>query len=298
MPLSFVNPALLFGAAGRGPAGDHPFPEPAPGAAPALQRPAFLDEVQARQARSLGMRRWLLLLLRVLAILLSPWPWPGPAGAGLAPRAGTRSVLFVVDTSASMSTQTGRGHAPGRGGGRLRRDDRCPAGRSRGPGDHRRQPDRAPVRRLAARRAPAPWAGWTAVRQPTAPSTWPRCCARRRARSPGRPARPVEVVVLSATCRTCPAPRTWRPAAARLARGRRRRGSWCAGSASRSPAAACCAVDLPRRGLRPGENVDLAATVLPDCDGPGLHPRTGRAPVAEAVAAGPPGGARGRSISR
>ena len=54
------------------------------------------------------MRRWLLLLLRVLAILLVALAAAAPRWGGLA-AAGSRSVLFVVDTSASMGTQTAAG---------------------------------------------------------------------------------------------------------------------------------------------------------------------------------------------
>ncbi len=108
MPVSFGNPALLFGA----------FAAALPVLIHFLSRRRvrrlpfsdlrFLDEVQARQARSLGVRRWLLLLLRVLAILLVALAAAAPRWGGLA-SAGTRSVLFVVDTSASMGTQTADG---------------------------------------------------------------------------------------------------------------------------------------------------------------------------------------------
>lgn len=110
MPLIFTNPALLLGAlAGAVPVIIHFLSRRR------VQRRQFsdlrfLDEVQARQARSLGIRRWLLLLLRVLAIVLIALAAAGPRWGGLmAAGGGARSVLFVIDTSASMSTQTGQG---------------------------------------------------------------------------------------------------------------------------------------------------------------------------------------------
>ncbi len=108
MPVFFGNPGLLFGT----------FAAALPVIIHFLSRRRvrrlpfsdlrFLDEVQARQARSLGVRRWLLLLLRVLAVLLVALAAAAPRWGGLA-AVGTRSVLFVVDTSASMGTQTAAG---------------------------------------------------------------------------------------------------------------------------------------------------------------------------------------------
>jgi hypothetical protein len=110
MPLMFTNPALLLGTlAGAVPVIIHFLSRRR------VQRRKFsdlrfLDEVQARQARSLGLRRWLLLLLRVLAILLIALAVAGPRWGGLgAAGGGGRSVLFVLDTSASMNTQTAEG---------------------------------------------------------------------------------------------------------------------------------------------------------------------------------------------
>lgn len=110
MPLSFLNPGLLFGAAAAA----------VPLLLHLLQRRRvreiafsdlrFLEEVKARRSRALGVRRWLLLLLRMLAILLVVAAAAGPRlggrdGAAPAPAA----LLVVLDTSASMRTEQDRG---------------------------------------------------------------------------------------------------------------------------------------------------------------------------------------------
>jgi hypothetical protein len=108
MPVSFGNPGLLFGAfAAALPVIIH-FLSRRRVRRVAFSDLRFLDEVQARQARSLGVRRWLLLLLRVLAILLVALAAAAPRWGGLA-ATGARSVLFILDTSASMGTQTTSG---------------------------------------------------------------------------------------------------------------------------------------------------------------------------------------------
>ncbi|MBE0566208.1 MAG: BatA domain-containing protein, partial [Krumholzibacteria bacterium] len=108
MPVFFGNPGLLLGAfAAALPVIIH-FLSRRRVRRLAFSDLRFLDEVQAHQARSLGVRRWLLLLLRVLAVLLVALAAAAPRWGGLA-ATGTRSVLLVVDTSASMGTQTGQG---------------------------------------------------------------------------------------------------------------------------------------------------------------------------------------------
>jgi len=109
MPLSFLNPALLFGTAAAAlPVIIH-FLSRRRIRRQKFSDLRFLDEVQARQARSLGIRRWLLLLLRVLAILLVALAAAGPRWGGLGSVGGTRSILFVIDTSASMNTRLEEG---------------------------------------------------------------------------------------------------------------------------------------------------------------------------------------------
>jgi hypothetical protein len=110
MPVSFLNPALLLGTVmaslpvilhflSRRRVRKIPFSD--------LR---FLDQTQASQSRRLGMRRWLLLLLRVLAILCVALAAAGPMWGGMGAAGGSaRSVIFIIDQSASMSTQTENG---------------------------------------------------------------------------------------------------------------------------------------------------------------------------------------------
>ncbi len=105
MPLSFVNPALLFGGlAAALPVIIH-FLSRRKVQREKFSDLRFLSEVQARQTRRLTMRRLLLLLLRVLAILLLTLAVAGPRWGGLGGGLAGHSVLMVIDTSASMGTQ-------------------------------------------------------------------------------------------------------------------------------------------------------------------------------------------------
>jgi len=108
MPVSFANPALLLGAlAAVLPVVIHLLSRRRVRRLP-FSDLRFLREVQTRQSRSLGIRRWLLLLLRVLALLCIALAVARPHWGGLAPSGGGgRSVLFVLDASASMATQQG-----------------------------------------------------------------------------------------------------------------------------------------------------------------------------------------------
>jgi len=110
MPISFANPALLLGA----------LTAVLPIVIHFLSRRAtrrvefsdlrFLDKAQIQQTRSLGIRRWLLLLLRVLALLCVALAIARPQWGGVAPIAGgERSILFLIDVSASMQTQQDNG---------------------------------------------------------------------------------------------------------------------------------------------------------------------------------------------
>ncbi len=110
MPLTFLNPGLLFGAAAAA----------VPLLLHLLQRRRvreiafsdlrFLEEVQARRSRALGVRRWLLLLLRMLAILLVVAGAARPRLGGRdAATAAPSALLVVLDASASMRTEQDRG---------------------------------------------------------------------------------------------------------------------------------------------------------------------------------------------
>ncbi len=109
MPLSFANPALLFGGlAAALPVIIH-FLSRRKVKREKFSDLRFLSEVQARQTRRLTLRRWLLLLLRVLAILLLVLAVAGPRWGGLGGGLAGHNVLMVIDTSASMGTQEEQG---------------------------------------------------------------------------------------------------------------------------------------------------------------------------------------------
>ena len=110
MPLSFVNPGLLLGALTAAlPVVIHFLSRRRVRKLP-FSDLRFLREAQTYQSRSLGLRRWLLLLLRVLALLCIALAVARPHWGGLAPGgSSSRSVLFVIDASASMSTQQDEG---------------------------------------------------------------------------------------------------------------------------------------------------------------------------------------------
>jgi hypothetical protein len=283
MPLSFLNPSLLFGTAAA--------------ALPIIihflsrrrvqRRPfsdlRFLDEVQSRQARSLGIRRWLLLLLRVLAILLVALAAAGPRWGGVGTASGDRSVLFIIDTSASMGTQTEAG---------TRLDETLQACEAM----IRALPGAAAVQIITAGSRTIPlfgdWlpagtvaaGGLAEIRLTDGPFDFPavlRESARVVARAPGTP---VEVVVLSDLQVTGPDSRL-APAAARLQEAGstrflvRRIGHEVRGGG-------ILAIDLPSRAVRPGENITLRARVLPAYDEQVFSLELGGRPVAEAVTRG------------
>jgi hypothetical protein len=280
MPLSFLNPSLLFGTAAaalpiiihflsRRRVQRQPFSD--------LR---FLDEVQSRQARSLGIRRWLLLLLRVLAILLVALAAAGPRWGGVGTSSGDRSVLFVLDTSASMGTQMDEG---------TRLDAALQACEEM----IRALPKSAAVQIITSGSGTAPlfgdWlpagagavGGLSVVGLTDGPFDLPavlRESARVVARAPGTP---VEVVVLSDLQKKVPDPRL-QQAAARLNEAGATRflvlrvGRQVAGGG-------ILAVDLPGRAVRPGENITLRARVLPAFDEQVFSFELDGKPVAEAV---------------
>jgi len=280
MPLSFLNPTLLFGTAAAAlPIIIHFLSRRRVQRMP-FSDLRFLDEVQSRQARSLGIRRWLLLLLRVLAILLVALAAAGPRYGGVGSSSGDRSVLFVIDTSASMGTQMADG-------------TRLEAALVACEEMIRALPGGAAVQVIAAGGRTAPvfgdWlpAGAGAVRglslvQPT-DGPWDlaavlREAARVVARAPGTP---VEVVVLSdlqATDRDL----KLGPAAARLKEAGATR--FLVRRVGREvPGGGILAVELPARAVQPGENITLVARVLPAYDEQVFSLEIDGRPVAEAV---------------
>ncbi len=108
MPLSFLNPGLLFGLlAAALPVIIH-FLSRRRTRRVAFSDLRFLQEEESHQARRRGVQRWLLLLLRVLIVALLALAAARPHWGGL-PGGGGRSVLFVLDASASMQAQQENG---------------------------------------------------------------------------------------------------------------------------------------------------------------------------------------------
>ena len=110
MPLTFLNPALLAGlAAATVPIIIH-FLSRRRTRRVAFSDLRFLREEEAQQAQRRGVQRWLLLLLRMLIIICLALAAARPHWGGL-PGGGGRTVLFVVDASASMQAQAEDGRS-------------------------------------------------------------------------------------------------------------------------------------------------------------------------------------------
>ena len=280
MPLSFMNPSLLFGTAAAAlPIIIHFLSRRKVRRLP-FSDLRFLDEVQARQARSLGIRRWLLLLLRVLAILLVALAAAGPRWGGVGNSSGDRSVLFVIDTSASMGTQMTEG-------------TRLEAAVTACDEMIRALPSGAAVQVVTAGSLTAPlfgdWLpagagaaqGLSLVRQTDGAfdlAAALRESARLVARAPGTP---VELVVLSDLQMTGPEA-TLGPAVVRLVESGPTR-ILVARIGTEAPGGGILEVGLPSRAVRPGENITLTARVLPEFDEQVFSLEMDGRPVAEAV---------------
>ncbi len=280
MPLSFLNPSLLFGTAAAAlPIIIHFLSRRRVQRMP-FSDLRFLDEVQSRQARSLGIRRWLLLLLRVLAILLVALAAAGPRYGGVGNASGDRSVLFVIDTSASMGTQMEQG-------------TRLEAALVACEEMIRALPGGAAVQIITAGARTAPlfgdWlpagagaVGGLSLVQPT-DGPWDfaavmREAARVVARAPGTP---VEVVVLS-DLQVSGHDMKLEPAAARLNDAGATR-FLVRKVGDEVPGGGILSVELPARAVRPGENITFTARVLPEYDEQVFSLEIDGRPVAEAV---------------
>jgi len=286
MPISFLNPALLLGSlAAALPVIIH-FLSRRRVRREKFSDLRFLAEVQARQARSLGLRRWLLLLLRVLAILCISLAVAGPRWGGLGAYQGIQSVLFVIDTSASMNTGLGSGT-------RLDEARRvCAQMIGSLPGE-------AVVQVLSAGSRPEPlfgeWlpagaaaiGGLAAIEAGEGRFDLPQALqasARLVARAPGSP---VNVVLLS-DWQDGPDAAELEVAVAQVQRARethfliRRIGETTAGGG-------VLAVELPARAVRPGENITVRARVIPQFVNQVFRLELDGRQIAEAVVEGDPG---------
>lgn len=264
MPLSFANPALLFGSlAAALPVVIHLISRRRVRRQP-FSDLRFLGAVQSQQSRSLGLRRWLLLLLRVLALLLIALAAAQPRWGGLAASGrGARSVLFVLDASASMQTQQ---QESTRFDVALAELDRMIAA----------LPEDASVQVMTAGAETAmrfdDWlpagAVHGAVRDLAVSdgalneAAWLREAARQVSRAPGLP---VEVVVLSDLQPGAGADDL--PALSEAAERLRRAGAarvLLRKIGQPTPGGGVLGLQLPGRAVLPGENIGLRATVSTD----------------------------------
>lgn len=285
MPLSFLNPGLLLGAVAAAlPVVLH-FLSRRRARRERFSDLRFLEQARAGQARALGVRRWLLLLLRVLALLLVVAGAAGPRWGGAGGAGG--AYLLVLDASAS-------------------------AGARRGPGtvlDAARQDAADLVRQLPAGaavqvivsggRAEALFGDWLpageaviaalADVQPTDGgfelAAMLREAARQAARAPGAP---VNVVLLGDLQEPVGGPAVAEAARALLG-AREVRVLLREVVPDRGAVGGIVEVRAPRRALRPGETTIVRATVVPARAGQVFDLELGGVTVAEAAAAGPAG---------
>jgi hypothetical protein len=281
MPVVFSNPALLLGAlAGAVPVIIH-FLSLRKVRRQQFSDLRFLTEVQARQARSLGVRRWILLLLRVLAILLIVLAVSGPHWGGLvAGSGGSTSLLFVLDTSASMNTQ-------GENGTRL--DEALNACRSM----MESVPDRTTIQVIASgsrtRTLFGDWipAGAGAVRglslvQPSDGAFDPVAVARLASREVARaPSAQVQMIWIS-DLQVHEFSELLESALADM-EGIGRLQHLVRPVGEFTPGGGVLAVDLPRRAVHQGENVNISALVITQHDEEAFVLELDGRPVAETV---------------
>ncbi len=263
MPVTFANPSLLLGAlAAAVPIIIHFLSRRRIRRQP-FSDLRFLQEVQARQSRRIGLRSLMLLLLRVLTILCVVLAVAQPHLGGLAPaRHASRAMIFVLDASASMQTQHD-------GGTRFAMAKSILADMVAAlPGGSDLQ-----ILLVGATSEPlfADWIGAsgpvTAALETAEPTDGPfdlaqalRAAARWVARSPRHP---VDIVLLADLQRIGSGSTDLAEAVSVL------RGAGPVRLLVRQVGVevgngAVLAVHLPLRAIRPGETINLAATVRPD----------------------------------
>jgi hypothetical protein len=288
MPLSFLNPGLLLGAVAAAlPVVLH-FLSRRRARRESFSDLRFLEQARAGQARSLGVRRWLLLLLRVLALLLVVAGAAGPRWGGLGGAGGAGgSYLLVIDASASAGAR--------RGGGTV-----LEAARRDAADLVRQLPPGAAVQVIvAAGRAEALFGDWLPAGEATAAALGDiqptdggfdlaaalREAARQAARAPGSPVN----LVLLGDLQEPAAGADAAEAARALRHARDVRVLLREVAPDRGAGGGVVAVEVPRRALRPGETATVRVTVVPARPGQVFALELGGVTVAEAVAAGPPG---------
>jgi len=287
MPLSFLNPGLLFGAAAAALPVILHFLSRRRVRRESFSDLRFLEQVQSRQARSLGVRRWLLLLLRVLALLAVVAGAAGPRWGGLADASGGGSTLIVIDTSASSGARRGTGTV-------------LDAAVADAAAMIRQLPAGATVQIIVAgSRTEALFGDWlpagdaaaaalTAVRTDDGGLDFGavlREAARQAARAPGAP---VDLVLIG-DLQSLPTDPSWPDAARALLQTRGVRVLLREVSADRGAAGGVVDIRPPGRALRPGETALIAATVVPDQAGQLFTLEIDGRAVAEATSAGPAG---------
>jgi len=266
VPITFLNPGLLLGLmAAAIPLAIHLW----------RRRRArrvefsdlrFLAEVQVRQSRSLGLRRTLLLIIRMLILILLALAAARPRVSGLAPGGGGAvSMVMLIDGSASMQTQYAGG-------------DRFDSARDLAAAMAAGLPADSEVQVITAADSPLPlFSGWTPAAADLAPALAAAAAAdgnsdlpealREAARwAESARNRPAQVVLFSDLQNSPPDSLDLADAAAAIAAagcGRillRRVGEEAANGGVLS-------VDLPVRALGAGEQISVGALTMSARDG-------------------------------
>lgn len=283
MPLSFLHPGMLFGAAAAALPVILHFLSRRRARKVAFSDLRFLEQAQSRQARSLGVRRWLLLLLRVLALLAVVAGAAGPRWGGLPEVAGGGSTLFVLDASASSQARRGTGTV-------------FEAARDDVTGLLRQLPSGASVQVIVAGgRTEALFGDWLPAGEAAVAALAAvqpgdggfdlgavlREAARQAARAPGAPVD----IILAGDLQAASVDPAVSEAAAALSRARDVRFLLREVAPDRGEAGGVVDVQVPLRALRPGEAAPVRATVVAARPGQSFTLELDGRPVAEAVAA-------------